>query len=89
MWVRSYIIDPRCEYIIINVLVIVIINGDVFLSKMDGSAVIYCPEFFLMELGLKTKGDLYARRLFCERKEKKGENKDMEERKQHLIEKLR
>lgn len=56
---------------------------------MDGSAVIYCPEFFLMELGLKTKGDLYALRLFCERKEKKGENKDMEERKQHLIEKLR
>ena len=42
-----------------------------------------------MELGLKTKGDLYALRLFCERKEKKGENKDMEERKQHLIEKLR
>ena len=50
---------------------------------------IYCPEFFLMELGLKTKGDLYALHLFCERKEKKGENKDMEERKQHLIEKLR
>ena len=81
--------DPRCEYIIIIVLVIVIINGDVFLFKMDGSAVIYCPEFFLMELGLKTKGDLYALCLFCERKEKKGENKDMEERKQHLIEKLR
>ena len=44
---------------------------------------IYCPEFFLMELGLKIKDDLYALRLFCERKEKKGENKDMEERKQH------
>ena len=39
---------------------------------MDGSAVIYCPEFFLMELGLKIKGDLYALRLFCERKEKRG-----------------
>ena len=63
--------DPRCEYIIIIVLVIVIINGDVFLFKMDGSAVICCPELFLMELGLKTKGDLYALRLFCERKEKK------------------
>ena len=56
---------------------------------MDGSAVIYCPESFLMELGLKTKGDLYALPLFCEREEKKGKNKDMEERKQHLIEKLR
>ena len=40
--------DPRCEYIIIIVLVIVIINGYVFLFKMDGSAVICCPEFFLM-----------------------------------------
>ena len=59
------------------------------LFKMDGSAVIYCPESFLMELGLKTKGDLYALRLFCEREEKKVKNKDMEERKQHLIEKLR
>ena len=50
---------------------------------------IYCPEFFLMELGLKTKGDLYALRLFCEREEKKGKNKDIEERKQYLIEELR
>lgn len=58
-------------------------------QKMDGSAVIYCPEFFLMDLGLKTKGDLYALRLFCEREEKKGKNKDIEERKQYLIEKLR
>ena len=65
--------DPRFEYIIIIVLVIVIINGDVFLFKTDGSAVICCPELFLMELGLKTKGDLYALRLFCERKEKKEE----------------
>ena len=63
--------DPRFEYFIIIVLVIVIINGDVFLFKTDGSAVICCPELFLMELGLKTKGDLYALRLFCERKEKK------------------
>ena len=30
------------------VLVIVNIDGYVFLFKMDGSAVIYCPEFFLM-----------------------------------------
>ena len=81
--------DPRCEYIIIIVLVIVIINGNVFLSKIDGSAVIYCPEFFLMELGLKKKGDLCALRLFCEGEEKKEENKDLEERKQHLIEKVR
>ena len=57
--------DPRFEYIIIIVLVIVIINGDVFLFKTDGSAVICCPEFFLMELGLKIKGVLYALRLFC------------------------
>lgn len=43
---------------------------------MDGSAVIYCPEFFLIELGLKTKGDLCAPGMFCEREEKK--KKDME-----------
>ena len=81
--------DPRCEFIIIIVLFVVAINCYIFLFKMDGSAVIYCPESFLIELGLKTKGDLYALRLFCEREEKKGKNKDMEERKQHLIEKLR
>ena len=81
--------DPRCEFIIIIVLFVVVINCYIFLFKMDGSAVIYCPESFLIELGLKTKGDLYALRLFCEREEKKGKNKDMEERKQHLIEKLR
>ena len=74
-----------CEYIIIIVLVFVIINGYVFLFKLDGSAVIYCPE-----LGFKTKGDLSALGLFCEReRKKKRKNKDMEERKQHLIQKLR
>ena len=51
---------------------------------------IYCPEFFLIELGFKTKGDLSALGLFCEReRKKKRKNKDMEERKQHLIKKLR
>lgn len=50
--------DPRCEYIIIVILVIVVINCHIFLFKMNGSAVIYCLESFLMELGLKTKGDL-------------------------------
>ena len=59
------------------------------LFQMDGSAVIYCPESFLVELGLETKEDLYALRLFCERKEKRAKNKDTEERKLILIEKLR
>ena len=65
--------DPRCEFISIIILFVVVINCYIFLFKMDGSAVIYCPESFLIELGLKTKGDLYALRLFCEREEKKGE----------------
>lgn len=73
--------DFRCEYIIIIIFVIVVINCYIFLFKMDGFVVIYCFDFFLMELGLKIKGDLYVFRLFCEREEKKGENKDMEERK--------
>ena len=38
---------------------------------MDGSAVIYCHEFFMIELGFKTKGDLSALGLFCERERKK------------------
>ena len=54
---------------------------------MDGSAVIYCPESFLVELGLDTKRGLYALRLFCEQKEKREKNKDIEERKLILIEK--
>ena len=60
------ILKSCCEYIIIIVLVFVIINGYVFLFKMDGSAVIYCPV-----LGFKTKGDLSALGLFCERERKK------------------
>lgn len=60
-----------------------------FLFQMDGSAVIYSPDKFLVQLGLERKGDLYALRSFCERKEKTLENRDREERKQILIEKLR
>ena len=40
-------LDPSLVLYFI-VLVIVNIDGYVFLFKMDGSAVIYCPEFFLM-----------------------------------------
>ena len=36
---------------------------------------IYCPEFFLIELGFKTKGDLSALGLFCERERKKKRGK--------------
>ena len=56
---------------------------------MDGSAVLYSPEYYQVELGLKTRGDLYALRSFCERKEKQTKSKDAEERKQSLIDKIR
>lgn len=56
---------------------------------MDGSTVIYSPDKFLVQLGLERKGDLYALRSFCERKEKSLENRDREERKQILIDRLR
>ena len=54
--VRSHIMDPPCLYII--VLIVAIINYCTFLFKIDSCAVIYCPESFLMELGLTTKSDL-------------------------------
>ena len=50
---------------------------------------LYSPEYFLVELGLETRGDLYALRSFCERKEKQTKSKDAEERKQSLIDKIR
>lgn len=56
---------------------------------MDGSAALYSPEYYLVELGLETRGDRYALRSFCERKEKQTKSKDAEERKQSLIDKIR
>ena len=50
---------------------------------------LYSPEYYLVELGLETRGDLYALRSFCERKEKQTKSKDAEERKQSLIDKIR
>ena len=56
---------------------------------MDGSAVTYSPEYYLVELGMVKRGDLYALRSFCERKERLAKDKDAEERKQFLIEKMK
>ena len=56
---------------------------------MDGSAVLNSPEYYLVELGVETRGDLYALRSFCEQKEKQTKSKDAEERKQSLIDKIR
>ena len=41
---------------------------------MDGSAVLYSPEYYLVELGVETRGDLYALRSFFERKAKMLKN---------------
>ena len=51
---------------------------------MDGSAVLYSPEYYLVELGVETRGDLYALRSFFWTK-----SKDAKERKQSLIDKIR
>ena len=50
---------------------------------------LYSPEYYLVELEAVTRGDLYALRSFCERKEKQTKTKDAEERKQSLIDKIR
>ncbi|XP_068714147.1 uncharacterized protein [Montipora foliosa] len=58
-------------------------------QKIDGSAVTYSPEYYLVELGMVERGDLYALRSFCERKERLAKDKDAEEQKQFLIEKMK